>query len=109
MTKSITYIWKTGFNGDHSKHNEDIVYHISDSTQEFFLSFPSHKTDSFLKLYDSAYEDELNNGTYKRVDDTIEAFMDSKAIVKNYQWKDILLKSIRLLQTTLLPLELLNR
>ena len=90
------FIWKTGFNADHSKHNEAIVYHTSDSTQEFFLSFPSHKTDRSIKLYDSVYEEELNNGTYKKVDDTIEQFMDSKAVVKNYQYESYLIKKYKL-------------
>jgi hypothetical protein len=94
--KHHVYIWKTGFNSDRSKHNEDIVYHTSDSTEEFFLTFPSHKADHSVKLYDSVYEEELNNGTYQRVDDTIETFMDSNAIVKNYQWQGYLVKKYKI-------------
>ena len=107
--KHSIYIWKTGFNGDHSKHNEDIVYHISDSTQEFFLSFPSHKTDSFLKLYDSAYEDELNKETYKQADDTIEAFMDSNTIVKNYQWEGYLIKKYKIASNNITAIRIIKR
>ena len=94
--KHNVFIWKAGFNADHSKHNQAIVYHTSDSTQEFFLSFPSHKTDHLLKLYDSEYENELNSGAYKRVDDTIEEFMDDKALVKNYQYESYLIKKYKI-------------
>jgi len=94
--KHNIFIWKTGFNADHSKHNEDIVYHSSDSTQEFFLSFPSHKTDHLLILYDSEYDNELGNDVYRKLDDTIEEFMDDKASVKNYQYEKYLIKKYKI-------------
>src|SRR5450432_3614526 len=81
------YSWKKGFNGDHSRNNQVIFYKTNDSTYEFWFGFYSELYADYGKkvTYYDYYENELNSGKYKRLNDTIEDW-GYKAIVKNYQY-----------------------
>jgi len=90
--KDGTVSWKKGFNGDHSKNNEQIFYHYRDSIPSFIYMFALGKLwsndGSVDNTYEGYYQLELRNAFYfTRLEDTIEKVGEKSAIVKNYQDK----------------------
>jgi hypothetical protein len=86
------FTWKKGFNGDHSANNQYIIYKKTDSTYEFWYTFVTDLlNDIYIKTYYDYYEKELNDSKYKKNDDTIEDW-GYKAIVKNYQFGNYIIK-----------------
>ncbi len=89
--KQKTVMWKKGFNGDHSKNNEQIVFNY-DSLQSFFYAFVMGKhwknDRSVPDAYEGFYQLELSDPTYfSKQEDTMEKFGETTAIVKNYRYR----------------------
>jgi len=94
------FSWKKGFNGDHSRSNQYIIYKKNDSTYEFWYHFVTdlYHGQNNIKTYYDYYENELSDSKYKRLDDSIEDW-SSKAIVKNYQYGRYIIKLGKLAST----------
>jgi len=94
------FTWKKGFNSTHSQNNQIIIYKRNDSTYEFWYGFVTDLAygQNNLKTYYDYYENELSDGKYKRLDDSIEDW-GYNAIVKNYQFGKYIIKLGKLATT----------
>ena len=104
------FSWKKGFNGDHSRHNQDIIYKKNDSTYEFWYDFVTdlYHGQNNIKTYRDYYENELSDSKYKRLDDSIEDW-GYKAIVKNYQFGKYIIKIGALASTNSSMIKVIQR